>query len=91
MNNLKMFCISLDPKHYEYISGLGYIPVGVGESSFDDYWFTDRTKNNIAKKNKVKPIIGYEAYITTESRFERPDRDKNKRYHLTLLAENNEG
>ena len=45
---------------------------------------------NIAKKNKVKPIIGYEAYITTESRFERPDRDKNKRYHLTLLAENNE-
>ena len=46
---------------------------------------------NIAKKNKVKPIIGYEAYITTESRFERPDRDKNKRYHLTLLAENNEG
>jgi len=52
MNNLKMFCISLDPKHYEYISGLGYIPVGVGESSFDDYWFTDRTKNNISKKNK---------------------------------------
>ena len=46
---------------------------------------------NIAKKNGVKPIIGYEAYITTESRFERPDRDKNKRFHLTLLAENNEG
>ena len=46
---------------------------------------------NIAKKNGVKPIIGYEAYITTESRFDRPDRDKNKRFHLTLLAENNEG
>ena len=38
-----------------------------------------------------RPIIGYEAYITTESRFDRPDRDKNKRFHLTLLAENNEG
>ena len=47
--------------------------------------------HNIAKKNGVKPIIGYEAYITTESRFDRPDRNKNKRYHLTLLAENNEG
>jgi len=47
--------------------------------------------HNIAKKNGVKPIIGYEAYITTGSRFDRPDRNKNKRYHLTLLAENNEG
>ena len=39
----------------------------------------------------IKPIIGYEAYVTPGSRFEKPDRDKNKRYHLTLLAENNEG
>ena len=39
----------------------------------------------------IKPIIGYEAYVTPGSRFERPDRDKNKRYHLTLLAENNIG
>ena len=46
---------------------------------------------NEAIKIGVKPIIGYEAYITPTSRFERPERDKNKRYHLTLLAENNEG
>ena len=39
----------------------------------------------------VKPIIGYEAYITPGSRFDRPDRENNKRYHLTLLAENNIG
>ena len=39
----------------------------------------------------IKPIIGYEAYVTPGSRFEKPDRDKNKRYHLTLLAENNIG
>ena len=39
----------------------------------------------------IKPIIGYEAYVTPGSRFDRPDRDKNKRYHLTLLAENNTG
>ncbi len=47
--------------------------------------------HNIAIKNGINPVIGYEAYITTESRFDRPDRDKNKRYHLTLLAENTEG
>ena len=39
----------------------------------------------------IKPIIGYEAYITPGSRFDRPDRENNKRYHLTLLAENNIG
>ncbi len=39
----------------------------------------------------IKPIIGYEAYITPGSRFDRPDRENNKRYHLTLLAENNNG
>ena len=39
----------------------------------------------------IKPIIGYEAYVTPGSRFEKPERDKNKRYHLTLLAENNIG
>ena len=47
--------------------------------------------HKVAIKNDINQIIGYEAYVTTESRFERPDRDKNKRYHLTLLAENNEG
>ena len=46
---------------------------------------------NEATKIGVKPIIGYEAYLTPTSRFERPERDKNKRYHLTLLAENNVG
>ena len=44
-----------------------------------------------AESLDIKPIIGYEAYLTPGSRFDRPDRDKNKRYHLTLLAENNIG
>ena len=47
--------------------------------------------HKVAVKNDINPVIVYEAYVTTESRFERHDRDKNKRYHLTLLAENNEG
>ena len=44
-----------------------------------------------AETHGIKPIIGYEAYLTPGSRFEKPERDKNKRYHLTLLAENNIG
>ena len=44
-----------------------------------------------AIKKKLIPIIGYEAYVINDSRFERPDRENNKRYHLTLLAENTDG
>lgn len=39
------------------------------------------------KKNKIKPIIGSEFYMTSGSRF---DKDKH-RYHLILLAKNYEG
>jgi len=46
---------------------------------------------NSAIKKKLIPIIGYEAYVINDSRFERPDRENNKRYHLTLLAENTVG
>jgi DNA polymerase-3 subunit alpha len=39
----------------------------------------------------VKPIFGIEAYITEGSRFDRPLRGENVRYHMTLLAENETG
>ena len=39
----------------------------------------------------IKPIIGVEAYVTPGSRFDRPPRSQNVRYHLTLLAENEIG
>ena len=29
-----MFCLSLEPKHYNFIKELGYLPVGLGEKSF---------------------------------------------------------
>jgi len=45
----------------------------------------------IAKEAGIKPIIGYEAYLTTGSRFEKPKREDNIRYHLTILAENDIG
>jgi len=39
----------------------------------------------------VKPIIGIEAYITPGSRFDRPPRREDIRYHMTLLAVNQTG
>ncbi len=39
----------------------------------------------------VKPIIGVEAYVTTGSRFDRPRGAENRRFHMTLLAENQIG
>ncbi len=39
----------------------------------------------------IKPIIGIEAYLTDGSRFDRPPSDRNKRYHMILLAENQIG
>ena len=39
-----------------------------------------------AQEAGVKPIIGMEAYVTPGSRFERPPRREDVRYHMTLLA-----
>src|SRR3989344_7071398 len=39
----------------------------------------------------VKPIIGVEAYIANRTRHDKEPGIDNKRYHLTLLAKNNEG
>ena len=48
---------------------------------------------SVANEMGLKPIIGYEAYITPmqNDRFDKPDRDSRNYYHLTLLAENNTG
>ncbi len=39
----------------------------------------------------VKPIIGMEAYLTPGSRFDRPPRREDLRYHITLLAVDDTG
>jgi DNA polymerase-3 subunit alpha len=39
----------------------------------------------------VKPIIGMEGYLTPGSRFDRPPRREDLRYHITLLAVNDTG
>ena len=52
MKNLKMFCISLEPNHYDFIKSLGYEPVGLGDKNFNDKWFRDNSGINISRKNK---------------------------------------
>jgi len=43
------------------------------------------------KKHDIKPIIGFEAYVTKGSRHDKQAGIDNKRFHLTLLAKNNVG
>ena len=39
----------------------------------------------------IKPVLGVEGYLTPGSRFDRPVRSENVRYHITLLAESQTG
>ncbi len=43
------------------------------------------------KSADIKPILGVEAYIAPESRFEKKPGPDNKPFHLVLLAKNKEG
>jgi len=52
MNNLKIFCLSLNPDHLDLIKKLNYIPVGLGKAHFGDEWMQDKKGNNIANKNQ---------------------------------------
>ncbi len=45
----------------------------------------------IAKKEGVKPIIGVEAYMANNSRFDKRPNVDNQRFHLSLLAKDKEG
>ena len=47
MKNLDMFCLTLEPNHYNFIKKLGYIPVGLGEKIFSKDWFSDKPGINI--------------------------------------------
>ncbi|MEK7852865.1 MAG: PHP domain-containing protein, partial [Planctomycetota bacterium] len=45
-----------------------------------------------AKARGIKPVMGYEAYVTQGSRLEKESKNgKESLTHITLLAENNEG
>jgi DNA polymerase-3 subunit alpha len=44
-----------------------------------------------AREAGIKPVLGMEGYFTNTSRFERPKRSEHEIFHLTMLAETNEG
>ena len=52
MNNLRMFCLTLEPSHLDFIKSLNYIPVGLGEKKFSNEWIGDKQGQNISKKNR---------------------------------------
>ena len=41
-DNLKMFCLTLEPQHLKYIKDLNYTPVGLGEKKFPDNCVSDK-------------------------------------------------
>ena len=52
MNNLKMYCLTLEPHHLNIIKKMNYIPVGLGEKDFPKDFISDKSGKNISKKNK---------------------------------------
>ena len=51
-NNLKMFCITLEPNHLDLIKQLSYTPVGLGDKKFPVECVSDKSGENISDKNK---------------------------------------
>ena len=51
MNNLKMYCLSLNPNHLDLIEKIGYVPVGLGSKNFSNSWQNDKLGINISNKN----------------------------------------
>ena len=51
-DNLKMFCLTLEPNHQSFIKEMGYVPVGLGKKIFPEDCFSDKKGKNISQKNK---------------------------------------
>ena len=51
MNNLSIYCLTLNPDHLDLIKKINYIPVGLGERNFSNEWMRDIAGKNISKKN----------------------------------------
>lgn len=87
--------------HYSLLDGLakiGDLVTRAKELRFEALALTDHgSMHGIpefykkAKEVGLKPILGIEAYLAPESRFQKRPRIDDKRYHITLLAKNYEG
>ncbi len=52
MNNISIFCLTLNPAHEEAIKKLSFIPVGLGNKKFSNNFLTDKEGINISYKNQ---------------------------------------
>ncbi len=52
MKNLKMYCICIHNELLPKLKKINYIPVGLGDNNFNSEWLTDKSGENISKKNK---------------------------------------
>ena len=52
MNSLKIFCLSIYNDNSQFFKKLNYVPVGLGDNTYNDDWLLDTGGNNIARKNK---------------------------------------
>lgn len=52
MNSLKIFCLSIYNDNSQFFKKLNYVPVGLGDNTYNDDWLLDTGGNNIACKNK---------------------------------------
>ena len=52
MNNLLIYCLSLNNEDLDKIKSLNYIPVGLGDKEFTSDWTKDNFGENISIKNK---------------------------------------
>ncbi len=51
MKNTSIFCLTLNPRHENLIKKLSYIPVGLGKEKFSKDCLSDKSGDNISKKN----------------------------------------
>jgi DNA polymerase III subunit alpha len=85
--------------HFSLLDGLAKLEDIVGKAKEDGMEAVALTDHGVmhgavefyqmCKKADIKPIIGVEAYIVDDRKVK--DRDTEERFHVILLAENNEG
>ena len=87
--------------HYSLLDGLQKVPqmldraqeLGMTAIAMTDHGTMSGTIEfyNEAKKRKIKPIIGLEAYVATRGMHDKAGKIDANPYHLILLAKNNQG
>ncbi|MFA6338808.1 MAG: DNA polymerase III subunit alpha [Candidatus Paceibacterota bacterium] len=87
--------------HYSLLNALPKIPALIKEAKKNGMEAIALTDNgNLygaiefykeCKKQKIKPIVGVDAFVAVRTRFDKEPRIDNKRYRLILLAKNENG